>query len=73
LSLPLEEQPHKHASGPVQVLEEAMRIIHQLRRYETSKQQEAKARHVSIMEEELMQRVWHPSRVERWVEAGVHM
>lgn len=73
LSFPLEEQPAKCASGPVQALEKAMEIIEHSRRYERSKKQEVKARQVSYMEEELMQCAWTPSRVEQWLEAGVDL
>lgn len=66
-------QPHTQISGPVQVFEEAMAVVNDLRRYEWGQQKKAKAVQVAVLLEELMAKAWHPTRVKMWVEAGVDM
>jgi hypothetical protein len=70
-SQPAVEQPDRLVSGPVQVFEEALRAITYLRLYESYRTRYEKARQTFFLEEELMQRVWHPKRVEAWILAGM--
>lgn len=66
-------KPYTSASGPVQVFEEAMSVVRDLRRYELRRQREVAAQRLTVFEEELMARAWHPKRVMAWVDAGVDM
>lgn len=66
-------KPFTSGSGPVQVFEEAMSVVRDLRRYESRRQAEVAAQRLAVFEEELMAKAWHPTRVMAWVEAGVDM
>lgn len=66
-------QPDTVISGPVQVFEEAVAVVNDLRRYEGRRQRWEKAWQVQVFKEELMQKAWHPTRVMAWVEAGLDM
>lgn len=66
-------QPAKTVSGPAQVLERLVGMMKNLRHYEMLCEKKAKRRQTLVVEEELMQKAWHPSRVEAWLEAGLEM
>jgi len=63
-------RPYTIVSGPVQVLEEAMKMIEILRKEEERILMKQKAEDVHVYYQELMEKTWHPSRVEKWIDAG---
>lgn len=73
LCQPAVEQPDRVVSGPVQVFQEAMDVIALLRVFEETQQRFEKVRQTFRLEEELIQRAWHPKRVKAWVEAGMEI
>jgi hypothetical protein len=71
LRLPLEQQPFKKVCGPVQVYAKLRGMKNNILRFQWKKEQETKAQQLPIWEEELMQRVWHPLNIKKWLEAGM--
>jgi len=70
---PLASQPHKHPSGPVQVLEEARAVIQAMKVFENSLRRQAmdrKQEEMEIIREELMMKACHPRRIALWAEQG---
>jgi len=68
---PLASQPQKHASGPVQVLEEARGVIAAMKEFENTLRRQAidrKQEEIDIIREELMMNTCHPRRIAAWAE-----
>lgn len=64
-------QQDRLVSGPVQVMDEALRVVEVLRDYEDSVLSTLKRSQTRLLFPELMEKALHPSRVERWILAGV--
>lgn len=73
LLYPAHLQPEKKISGPVQVLEEALSIIQDLKKAEETARRQKKKEEMAILTEDLMRAAWHPARVLRWIEHGVEL
>lgn len=75
MTLPLASQPDEHTSdgykcviGPVQVMDEARRIIQAVMTVESEILAGLKREMMDILREELMMKACHPKRIAKWVE-----
>jgi hypothetical protein len=64
------EQPEELVSGPVQVLEEARKVIAKFREKDDEIKMKLKQAHVDHIREELMMKTCHPRRIGVWVAQG---
>lgn len=64
------QQPDKTVSGPVQVLEEARKVVAEFRAKDQDIKMALKHAEVGTIREELMMKTCHPHRIAAWTEQG---